>query len=62
MYLRKEIRDGLPAFREMPSEELRKGLKRLEAAIADKSIDETIAAYRSQATMPGDVGFIVAFR
>jgi ubiquinone/menaquinone biosynthesis C-methylase UbiE/3',5'-cyclic AMP phosphodiesterase CpdA len=59
-YLNRERLMKLPAFIEMSSSELEDGLKALAAAIEDKSIDLIVEKFRAQATVSGDVTFIIA--
>jgi ubiquinone/menaquinone biosynthesis C-methylase UbiE len=60
LYLKQEIRDVIPAFKQMSISELQRGLELLRRAIDDNSIEAVISQYQSRATMPGDLGFIVA--
>jgi ubiquinone/menaquinone biosynthesis C-methylase UbiE len=62
LYLKERIRRGLPAFQEMQSAELERGLNRLEEAILKRTINQVILRYEQQATMRGDIGLIVATR
>jgi ubiquinone/menaquinone biosynthesis C-methylase UbiE len=61
-YLDRELRSGIPAFHEMDPAELDCGLDKLARAINDGSIAGIMREYSERATMPGDVGFIVARR
>lgn len=61
-YLDPEFRGGIPAFREMSPDELESGLASLRKAIANRSIKEVRKAYADRATMPGDIGVIIARR
>jgi len=61
-YLDKDVREGLPAFREMPRDELDSGLRRLECDIASGDVHKTIEKYCKRATMSGDIGLIVAYK
>lgn len=62
LYLQQEKRDVIPAFKQMTVSELQAGLDALRRAIDDGSIREVMQQYQSRATLPGDVGFIVAHK
>ncbi len=60
LYLDPRIRAGLPAFREMAEGELNEGLSRLQDHVRTGEIWDVIDRYARQATLDGDLGFIVA--
>jgi ubiquinone/menaquinone biosynthesis C-methylase UbiE len=59
-YLQDKYTSGIPAFKEMPARELRTGRLLLNEAIDKTKIDDVIARYEAQATIPGDIGLIIA--
>ena len=62
LYLDDEVRAGMPVFKRLGTQELSCGLDRLHSAIQDGSIAQIVSSYNAKATMPGDVGFIIATR
>ncbi len=58
-YLDHKIRDNIPAFCEMDTNELEIGLGRLKNDIQSKHIASVINLYKSKATNEGDIGFIL---
>ncbi len=58
LYLEDEIVSNIPAFSEMDDDERLSGFDALRRAIADRSIGKVIAKY--VASMPGDIGVIIA--
>lgn len=60
LYLDPKIQAAVPALRDMPANELIPGRRRLEEDIAKREIGRVIERYRAKASMPGDLGFIIA--
>jgi hypothetical protein len=60
MYLKPKVRAAIPAFSQMKAAELKAGLEKLKHAVDSGAIKAVIEEYESRATMPGDLGFIVA--
>jgi len=62
LYLEERIRQGIPAFVEMPQDERLAGLDRLRGAIRRHEIHDVIDRYTARATVPGDFGLVVAYK
>jgi ubiquinone/menaquinone biosynthesis C-methylase UbiE len=60
IYLDHDVRAGIPAFVSMAAAERENGLARLRQAIRNGDIKQIINDYTEAATMPGDLGIIIA--
>jgi ubiquinone/menaquinone biosynthesis C-methylase UbiE/3',5'-cyclic AMP phosphodiesterase CpdA len=60
LYLDEAVREGIPAFQIMDAAEKRSGLARLEKEISNGKVEDVRERYRSKATLPGDLGIIIA--
>ena len=58
VYLEKRFQASVPAFREMPRQELKSGESRLREDIESGAVQEVINAAQRAASMAGDVGFV----